>query len=458
MITLSDIVCTEAPPSWFCPGGHQPIALPQNSLAAAQWLSQRYPNRALPIPLLLGSQVETIALAVGALLSGHQLLVVPRGHQIPDWFHHLTALADAIETAPDFNAESGPSLDKPAQLGSWFIAGSGSSGGHKYVQVGADELAYAAMQQAQHLSLSAQDRWLCCLPLDHIGGLMSILRMAWVGGSMSLHQRFSAAAVASDLARCQGISVVPTMAWRLCHIPEFHAEHHPLALVGGAAASAELMRDLQNKGIRPLRCYGASETAAMVSCQSLEQIGEQHCGQAIGDMEMRIGPDHNLWLRGSQLATKRWSATGIEGLADGDGWFMTGDAAEIDAQGSLHILGRVDGAIHSGGLTIFPEKIEEIIAGNPWKAPCSVIPLSDDEWGQCLCCVVASEDQACVEHFQSWCHKQLAPEQRPKHLLFLSEFPQLRNGKINQLAIKHLLGDHLADTRPSSPRDDTQTP
>ena len=193
-----------------------------------------------------------------------------------------------------------------------------------------------------------------------------------------------------------------------------------MALIGGAAATAEIITELQHKGLIPLRCYGATETTAMVSCQGINEAGEEHCGRLLGASQALITADKRLRLRGAQLATEAITPDGPVALGDDQGWLSTGDCATLDAQQRLSILGRSDGAIHSGGLTIFPEKIEEIIGKNPWHAACCLIPLEHSEWGQCLGAAVASSDQACIEGLQGWCATRLAPEQRPKAFLFVS--------------------------------------
>ena len=222
MSAITQLSCQEAAPAWFHHEGLRPQGLPGGSLRAAAWLAQRYPDRSQAIPLRVESSAATISLAFGALLSGHRLLLLPTGHQSPEWLQGQLTCAEPLrpDNWPDSETTEvqAEQLNQPAAFGSWLIFGSGERGGQKMVAVGWPQLAHAAAAQSAHLGLNENDCWLSCLPLDHIGGLMSIWRMAWVGGSISLHHRFSAEAVAADLKNCTGISLVPTMAWRLCKL------------------------------------------------------------------------------------------------------------------------------------------------------------------------------------------------------------------------------------------------
>ena len=87
--------------------------------------------------------------------------------------------------------------------------------------------------------------------------------------------------------------------------------------------------------------------------------GTKGCGSPLRDVLLRRGADGALWVKSSRLALARWSfqsPMALESLADPQGWWRSGDAADLYS--GVTILGRLDGAIHSGGETVFPEQLE----------------------------------------------------------------------------------------------------
>ena len=133
---------------------------------------------------------------------------------------------------------------------------------------------------------------------------MACLRCAIVGGSIELHARFDSEEVAKGLETCSGASLVPTMAWRLCKLPHQHYDHQPIILLGGAASEQSLVETLSGRGAIPLRCYGATETAAMICCQNHNDINAPHNGKPLPSCEARIAADGSLSLRGPVIAQR----------------------------------------------------------------------------------------------------------------------------------------------------------
>ena len=118
--------------------------------------------------------------------------------------------------------------------------------------------------------------------------------------------------------------------------------------------------------------------------------GEPGCGDPLVDVELRLAADGALLVRTARLALGRWCADQPdrwEALTDADGWWRSGDRASF-APG-LQIMGRIDGAIHSGGETVFPEQLEArlMAAIQAASLPVSTVLLlgvEDPEWGQRL--------------------------------------------------------------------------
>jgi len=160
--------------------------------------------------------------------------------------------------------------------------------------------------------------------------------------------------------------------------------------VGGAPLAEDLAQRARHAGIPLAPCYGATETAAMVTALAPQRFlaGQRGCGDPLPDVELRIEPVR----RGVQLHAARLSPGWLESgrlrplPRTEDGWWGSGDAGRL-GPGGLELLGRLDGAIHSGGETVFPEELERRLMAAAAALPLRAVLLlavEDPQWGQRL--------------------------------------------------------------------------
>ncbi|MGB4532818.1 MAG: AMP-binding protein, partial [Synechococcus sp.] len=296
----------------------------------------------------------------------------------------------------------------------------GSSGGRQL-----------CLQPSMHLdrSAAASGRWLHALglnaseviiwnplPFQHISGLMPWWRaQQWNVAHVWLSPALMKSPQALLVESCQRsdwdsmpmlLSLVPTQLGRLLADPAGVRWLQAMALiwVGGAALPDELAERARALGIKLAPCYGATETAAMVVAQSPERFldGEEGVGEPLDDIELRVEGNGALAVRCRRLAIGRWKPDGdgslaerstepsVSPLTDVDGWWRSGDAARLNGSTEtpqLTLLGRLDGAIHSGGVTVFPEQLEVRLmaaareVGLPLKAVL-FLGVHDPEWGE----------------------------------------------------------------------------
>jgi len=203
-------------------------------------------------------------------------------------------------------------------------------------------------------------------------------------------------------ARPMVVSLVPTQLARLLDDPSGVTWLQAMTViwVGGAALSTGLAERARQQRLRLAPCYGATETAAMVAVQSPEAFlsAEPGCGAPLDDVELSLDADDALLVRSPRLALARLRGDGaLASLVDGQGWWRSGDAASLttaaDGLIRLSIRGRLDGAIHSGGVTVFPSQLEARLlvaaktAGLPLEAVL-FLGVRDREWGERLVALV----------------------------------------------------------------------
>ena len=286
------------------------------------------------------------------------------------------------------------------------------------------------------------------LPLAHVSGLMPWWRArCWGAG----HQPLAPGLMKTPtelLTFCQGLpawgknpvvlSLVPTQLVRLLAHPDGVAFLQQLQLIwiGGAALSASLADQARALQLPLAPCYGSTETAAMVAALPPDRFlaGELGCGDPLIDVELRLAPDGALQVRTDRLALGRWWADQPdrwEPLRDADGWWCSGDRASLTP--GLQIAGRIDGAIHSGGETVFPEQLEErlMAAIQAASLPVSTVLLlgvHDPEWGQRLVALVGSTDPPVLPRLEaltwSW-----SPAETPRRWLLCPDLAPSALGK-----------------------------
>ncbi|MEA5389707.1 AMP-binding protein [Cyanobium gracile UHCC 0139] len=312
-------------------------------------------------------------------------------------------LAAALGGAPEELAEL-------ARFGAAVVVGSGgSSGGRQW-----------CLQPLAHLQASADATaaWLeglglepaACLhldplPLHHVSGLLPLVRarrwggeLRWLAPSLLRRPQLLPAACPLPAGRPVLLSLVPTQLARLMASPAASAWLAGCALiwVGGAALPAPLATAARRARLPLAPCYGATETAAMVCALPPQRFlaGVPGCGAPLADVALRLdGATGAVEVRCARLSPGRLVAGCLQPLPlQPDGWWRSGDGGRIGPEG-LELLGRLDGALHSGGETVFPERLEERLQEQAARAGADVEALlllarPDPEWGERLVALV----------------------------------------------------------------------
>jgi len=308
---------------------------------------------------------------------------------------------------------------------------SGSSGGPKGVELSRLAIAASAAASAKNLGWRDDDRWLLSLSFAHVGGLSVLTRCLAARRAVVLDPGDVAEAVARH--RVTLLSLVPTQLARLVA-----ANWHPPAyvraiLVGGAALTAHLRAEVTARGWPILATYGMTETSSQVATQAPGDAPAAGAGRPLSGMEVRaVGGV--LQVRGPGLFT-RYVPSG-ERERTSDGWFETGDLGHVDANGVVHVLGRRDDLIITGGEKVLPQEVEDALNRLPDVQEACVFGSADEAWGQ----VVAA---AVVPRIRPWdaaqlagrLQGQLAPFKWPRQVAVVAELPKTANGKVDRKAL-----------------------
>lgn len=140
-----------------------------------------------------------------------------------------------------------------------------------------------------------------------------------------------------------------------------------LAVSGGAALSASNAHTFIGLGITIIQGYGLTETSPVVSVNRVEDNLPATVGKALPEVEVRLGAQDALEVRGANVMLGYWNNTpASQALLTPDGWLNTGDVAHIDAQGRITITGRIKEIIVlNNGEKIPPQELEAAILADP---------------------------------------------------------------------------------------------
>lgn len=234
------------------------------------------------------------------------------------------------------------------------VATSGTCGTPRLVVHSRAGLDAAVAASSAVVPSGPSDHWYGCLPCSHIGGLNVLLRARAAGARLTLVPRAEPASIdAAGHGGATHVSLVPVLAARV------DTTRWRVVLVGGAAAAGDLPG-------RVVRTYGLTESCG----------GVVYDGVPLPGVDVRLR-DGEILLRGAMVATRLRDGSPVR---DAEGWLATGDLGEWRGD-RLHVLGRRDDLIVTGGNNVWPDAVERALADHPDVADIAVRGMPDPEWG-----------------------------------------------------------------------------
>ena len=305
---------------------------------------------------------------------------------------------------------------------------SGTTGAPKPVTLTHGNHLASALASAWNLGVAPDDRWLCALPVFHVGGLAILLRSAIYGTATVVHPRFDVDAALASLSSGEAtlVSLVPTQLRRLVDAGLERAPALRAALLGGGPVPGDLLEWAAARGFPALQTYGMTETASQVATLSAPEAVRKggSAGRPLPGVELRIEADTGeILVRGPMVAP---------GAVSGDGWLHTGDRGRRDDEAFLWVEGRIGDVIVTGGENVAAAQVEEALLAHPAVADAAVIGEPDPEWGERIVAYVVLAAAATDEELMAHCRARLAAFEAPKALRRLRELPRTATGKVER--------------------------
>lgn len=222
------------------------------------------------------------------------------------------------------------------------------------------------------------------------------------------------------------------------------------AVIGGAMAIqkpvAEKWKEVTGNIL--VEGYGLTESSPVASANPLNgtaRIGT--IGVPVPSTEMKlcdeegnevpIGERGEINIKGPQVMQGYYNRPEETANVLNDGWLRTGDVAVMSEDGYFKIVDRIKDMILVSGFNVYPNEVEDVVAGHPKVLEVAAIGVPDEKSNEAVkIFVVKKDDSLTAEELKHYCHEELTGYKRPKHIEFRDELPKTNVGKILRRALR----------------------
>ncbi|HWA87552.1 MAG TPA: AMP-binding protein [Opitutus sp.] len=334
------------------------------------------------------------------------------------------------------NAVSTGDLEDGADEGWLCIATGGSGGRVKWARHDERTLGAAVRGFCEFFGM-ARVNAVDVLPAFHVSGLMARVRCAATGGEHRAWdwKRLEAGDRPELPVRADGwvISLVPTQLQRLVASTEATAwlRRFRTIFVGGGPMWAGLAESAAAAELRLSPGYGMTETAAMVAALKPEEFlaGGRNSGRTMPHARLSVDAGGVIAIKGASVFRGYFPATSTARV------FATEDLGRIDGHGFLHVLGRRDAVIITGGKKVQPADVEAALRATGEFVDVAVVGVADAEWGEAVVACYPAESKPNFEAVTDALEESLPAFQRPKRFVAIADWPRTAQGKVNRVEL-----------------------
>lgn len=283
---------------------------------------------------------------------------------------------------------------------------SGTTGNPKIIKISKQAMINSAIATGTFFNLMEGDSALCCLPIKYIAGKMMLVRAMILGLSLDVIEPISNPLHTTSKAY-DFVAMVPLQVENSID----KLKQVKKLLIGGAIVSQDLASRVIKVQCEAYESYSMTETVTHIA---LRRIGEKY---------FKILPNVTLALddRGCLV---------IDAPFINSEKIITNDLVELISETQFIWMGRVDNVINSGGVKLFPEKIEEKLQAN-FNRRFFIIGIDDTLLGQKVVLIIEGEEFVLEETVFS----ELGKYEKPKEIYFVSKFVETETGKVKRKEI-----------------------
>ncbi|HXA29615.1 MAG TPA: AMP-binding protein [Candidatus Angelobacter sp.] len=302
-------------------------------------------------------------------------------------------------------------------------------------------------------------RALVAMPLYHIGGCGWAGAALYAGATLVVVREIVPQqllrTIVDEQVECGFL--VPAVLLFLSQLPGIENadfSHLRRILYGASPITPELLtRCIELFKSEFTQVYGLTETTGAISAlQHADHHGERllSCGRPMLGTRVRVvdaedndvptGEVGELLIGGEQVMLGYHNRPGDTAAVIRHGWFHSGDAAALDADGFIYIRDRIKDMIVSGGENVYPIEVESVIAEHPDVADVAVIGVPDHRWGETVKAIVVLRPgtTATEQDIVEFCRPRLAGFKRPTSVDFVDAIPRNPTGKILKRELREM--------------------
>jgi len=322
---------------------------------------------------------------------------------------------------------------------------SGSTGEPRAVVLEADALLAGVGQIVSTMQLEPADRNLVTIPLAHSYAFDNVV--------LTLLRDGMAAVLARDLtprrllaaARDAGATVLPTVPFLIDVLARAQRDGALPVLRRVISAGAPLPARARERfaaafGVRPRTFYGATECGGIAfDREGVAELPDGCVGTALDGVHLLLEETDEdgvgrVYVRSASAAGRYLPESLAEAGEDvlGRGRFRTADLGRLDAQGRLHLVGRVHDVVNVGGRKVYPAEVERVIRAVPGVLDVVVTGEARSAVADALRAVVAAEPHVTRAEVAAACEQRLARHKVPRSIELVAELPRTLRGKIDR--------------------------
>jgi fatty-acyl-CoA synthase len=350
---------------------------------------------------------------------------------------------------------SGTSNDPPVDVDGkdpfLIMITSGTTGFPKACLVNHETYVIRSLNNTIINAMNRETRALLTLPLHFNAGRGSMVNALYLGATVFIHEKFNEAQFLATIER-EKISytmLVPTLCDRLLRHPGLDSsDTSSLQFIGitGGHLTAEAAMGMMSKVCPEIyETYASTDCGQMTALRAKErETRGDTVGRPIWCVLLGILDDEGKEVATGQLGEICVrSPLSVQGYYRNEeatreflagGWCHSGDIGFVDADGYLHVTGRKKNMIKSGGISIFPEEIEEVLSRHPKVREAAVVGFKSEAWGEAVKALVVLKagETSTAEELTRYCKESLASYKTPKVFSFLDGLPRTGLGKIDR--------------------------
>ena len=302
---------------------------------------------------------------------------------------------------------------------------SGTTGTPKRVLL--SRQAVLASVAATERRLGGSGRWVLALPPTYVAGIQVICRSLVAGHEPVLVD--SHESLATALEPGSFLSLVPTQLHRMLEHPASVAALRELRtiLLGGGPIDPSLRSRAAEQGLQVVATYGSAETAG----------GCVYDGYPLDEVRLAVDDGGRIRISGPTLFDG-YDDPALTAEVLVDGWFLTSDAGHLDDDGRLHVLGRVDDVVVSGGVNVPLPAVAARLRAHPEVEAAEVVVVPDEEWGQRVVAFVVATGPVSLAELRDWVADVHPRTWAPRDVAQVDALPMLGNGKVDRIALREL--------------------